>query len=620
MTGSVLHFGDGGMPPWWDIVNVTPNVAFSNTNLTVTANTSATGQNCAGRSNAKILTGYPSYWEVHLDALSISTFENIGVCNDLEPFLAGNRLGSTSSAGLGYDSGGFLDYNGTSHAAYAAYAQGNTICIAVNRPLIWFRVNNGNWNNDVIGNQNPATNTGGFNMAALLGSGNLYPAYNVYDITGHPQGQWTANFSQASWQFTAPAGYGPITAPNATHFGVTLFSEVWNPNNTGPNCTISNGGLTVQCTDFGNDQGTVATTSFAPTSSIYWSILVNAVAAGYEPIIGVCTSSFNVISNTLGSDNNSVGYSSNGDVSKNNTPLGTLPTYTNGDRIDVAVANGKIWYRKNGGNWNNDVIANQNPATNTGGFTHGLSGSLYPGVSGRANSQVTANFGPGSTYAIPAGFTTITQGTALHFSVKTPIIWSPKNYAVPGVLFANTYLTAQSAPNGFNDTGYGTPVYLANTFTYSEFLVNQLGTVQSNGVGVGSFGDNFLISINSFLGISKNSTGWFDNGLVTAYFANGTSYFPTIASFVAGTILCQAVDTGNNKIWWRANNGNWNNDVIGNQNPATNTGGFSLAAIVGNIYPAYQVRTANAGNAGTITANFTGPFTYPVPAKYSGFS
>jgi hypothetical protein len=229
------------------------------------------------------------------------------------------------------------------------------------------------------------------------------------------------------------------------------MTTTWNANNTGPNCVITNSELTIQCNDYGNDQGMVATGSFAQSLSLFWSMLVNETGAGYEPILGVCISAFAVISNTIGSDNNSVGYSSNGDVSKNNTPLDTLPTYAANDVIDVAVANGNIWYRKNGGNWNNNSSAN--PSTNTGGIAHGLSGSLYPGASGRAGSQITANFGASAfTYAVPSGFssfdgsggggggsgntsnTSVTVGTTAPSSPVVGQLWFNTNTGV-NVLF-----------------------------------------------------------------------------------------------------------------------------------------------------------------------------------------
>jgi len=66
----------------------------------------------------------------------------------------------------------------------------------------------------------------------------------------------------------------------------------------------------------------------------------------------------------------------------------------------------KIWFRQNGGSWNNDGSAN--PATNTNGITITVSGALYVCAEMNSNnvaSAITANFG-GSAYgtAAPSGF------------------------------------------------------------------------------------------------------------------------------------------------------------------------------------------------------------------------
>jgi hypothetical protein len=65
------------------------------------------------------------------------------------------------------------------------------------------RVNNNGWNNDVIGNQNPATNTGGI---STTGTPALYPAL-VYRSDTADAMQVTGQFSSASWSFSAPAGF-----------------------------------------------------------------------------------------------------------------------------------------------------------------------------------------------------------------------------------------------------------------------------------------------------------------------------------------------------------------------------------------------------------------------------
>jgi hypothetical protein len=91
---------------------------------------------------------------------------------------------------------------------------------------------------------------------------------------------------------------------------------------------------------------------------------------------------------------------------------GVGPTYQTssaGQTVRVAYdgPNAKMWFQTNGGNWNNDVIGNQNPATNTGGLdVSGLAAGPYYAAATlyNQNDALTANFNPSSP---PSGFVAI---------------------------------------------------------------------------------------------------------------------------------------------------------------------------------------------------------------------
>lgn len=120
---------------------------------------------------------------------------------------------------LGYDATGAVKINGTTVATIATWAQGNRIDCAVNIPLqlIWFRVAGGNWNNDVIANQNPATNTGGISFATMTIFGVLQAAVSA-TLTGTV---WTAVFSSGSFAGTPPSGYVSLDSINAAAIKVS---------------------------------------------------------------------------------------------------------------------------------------------------------------------------------------------------------------------------------------------------------------------------------------------------------------------------------------------------------------------------------------------------------------
>lgn len=109
-------------------------------------------------------------------------------------------------------------------------------------------------------------------------------------------------------------------------------------------------------------------------------------------------------------NNNSAACNSAGQVFLNNSVVTTIATFTTGDTVCMAVdfTNSRAWWRVNGGNWNNDVISNQNPATNVGGVNISTlnAGPYFAGVTiGSSADTSTFDFGvPAYAQAPPSGF------------------------------------------------------------------------------------------------------------------------------------------------------------------------------------------------------------------------
>ena len=79
------------------------------------------------------------------------------------------------------------------------------------------------------------------------------------------------------------------------------------------------------------------------------------------------------------------------------------------------------------------------------------------------------------------------------------------------------------------------------------------------------------------------------NGIV--YLASGVLKYNnttvgTFESYTTGDTISFALDKDNNKLWVRKNGGNWNNS--GSDNPATNTGGYTIS-VTGALYPTAYV-------------------------------
>jgi hypothetical protein len=119
-----------------------------------------------------------------------------------------------------------------------------------------------------------------------------------------------------------------------------------------------------------------------------------------------------VMTGLLGATAEGVGYNKDGTVKIVNVTVATIATFTAADNIGVAFDpfSEKVWFRKNGGNWNNDVIGNQNPATNTGGISLATMSktSFCAAWGGSATASITAKFATASwTYTAPSGFLSI---------------------------------------------------------------------------------------------------------------------------------------------------------------------------------------------------------------------
>jgi hypothetical protein len=101
----------------------------------------------------------------------------------------------------------------------------------------------------------------------------------------------------------------------------------------------------------------------------------------------------------------------------------------------------------------------------------------------------------------------------------------------------------------------------------------------------------------------------FNNGQV---FIHGV-LIGTGAVWTTGTVIDEAVDLVNNRVWYRAGGGNWNGS--GTANPATNTGGIDISTL--NPGPYFAANSLGTTVGETYTVNF-GATAYSFAAP-SGF-
>lgn len=205
-----------------------------------------------------------------------------------------------------------------------------------------------------------------------------------------------------------PGRFGPIIV-GGTSAGAS--TTTWNPSDKNAGITLSNGDLTATATSASSK--VVRSVASHSSGKYFCSFHLDGPdSAAFRVAVGVADSTQS-LSGDLGlSGVHSAGvYDVDGVLyqSGGNSAVFTSTNPIIGDIVDMAldIDNLKIWFRRNGGNWNNNGSAD--PATNVGGATiFAISTPMF--VAGEllntsTTTALTANFGGSAyTYAAPSGF------------------------------------------------------------------------------------------------------------------------------------------------------------------------------------------------------------------------
>ncbi len=190
---------------------------------------------------------------------------------------------------------------------------------------------------------------------------------------------------------TRPGLRAAILAPRKT----------WNPADA-RNLLFSNGNKTVT-NDVFNTYGVARSTVSASSGKKYWEMFISAfsVAAVTEGIANRDAT----LTSYLGTDTAGMGWGGDGAIYGG--AGGAIQTWADGDTLCFAldIDNGNIWFRTNGGNWNNSATAN--PATNTEGKAISpVTAPFYAATSlYRDDDYAILNLGATPfAQAVPAGF------------------------------------------------------------------------------------------------------------------------------------------------------------------------------------------------------------------------
>lgn len=344
--------------------------------------------------------------------------------------------------------------------------------------------------------------------------------------------------------------------------------------------------------------GSIRGVNFQSTGKYYWeqTVISQALPSDANSLIGFGDSTAS-LTQYVGQNGNSWGYYHlGGGVFHNAAAVVTMNTATSGQIVGMAIDIDKqhCWWKVAAGNWNNDVTAD--PATDTRPIFCGGVVNVYAmtSMSQQKSSVISFDATP------PSGFTAgIPNGGSIYVAGDT---LDPVNVGKSVTVPAPSRLTALG-----NYVGNYSVVRSVNSFSsgkyYWEITATSL-TASATGFGIA----NASHSLTAFLGSDSNSIGWETGGVWRANTNQGSAGTPANAD-----TLSVAVDLTNNKIWFRRNCGNWDNNAA--HDPATNNGGFSISTLTGPFYAAANF----SGAADQATFNLGGSaFSCTVPSGFTG--
>lgn len=453
---------------------------------------------------------------------------------------------------------------------------------------VWFRMlPTGNWNGGAIGVQNPALNLGGVGFGTFNGK-TLGPAVWLSGITTF---QSIINTGERPFVGAVPAGFTsgwPRVTPVTTNF------TSWSPTDKYSTLTLSNNNLTANASPV-SAYGAVRAMHGKTSGKYYIEGVHNWLGNPSANLLFGIASGSHGLNQYLGSGNQSGGLDGAGNIQGVGGGTGGDPG--TGDIISLAVDvdNKQVWWRVQGGNWNNNAA--NDPGIGAGGKTFvSFIGPVFPAYNGGFGEQkvFTVNFGDSPfTYPVPAGFT---AGWPKNVATMLTVV---DNNGVIGN--AGTSITVSSSSGGARAAS---SIKSSGKY-YFEVVYNNVVS-NSTGAGLTATGVSSTVitgTVVDALAVFKTTGNiWID----------GANSGTALGAFGNGQLIGYAIDLDNKRAWLRlGGTGNWNNNI--SANPATNTGGLNISGLPDACPAGYC-----AGAADVMTFNFgASAFTGTPPAGFN---
>jgi hypothetical protein len=284
---------------------------------------------------------------------------------------------------------------------------------------------------------------------------------------------------------------------------------------------------------FGYQQSVLGETIISGTNKVMFSVLCNLL----EPqtligshVIGVGTTSMNYSSQYgayPGNDIYSIGFSDDGNYYFNGSSVVSgLPTWTDGDIIDIVISHGQYWWiRVNGGNWNNDQSAD--PTTLTNGLTMNGLTNFYPVLCPAYQGIMTVLNYP--KYGVPSTYNFLGNVTGSVGFFRTDGFDDNEFIDITNILLNSNYNNAPDASTGLTTNGYW------NSYSTLTSPVLSLDAADYSGSGpwIDSIGGKSFTLTNSPTWSSSNG-GYFNFVSSSSQYAICNTSLPSMSTWTVG--------------------------------------------------------------------------------------
>lgn len=212
---------------------------------------------------------------------------------------------------------------------------------------------------------------------------------------------------------------------------------------------------------FGYQKSVLGETIISGTNQVMFSVLCNLLEPSVlvdSHFVGVGTTSMNYEGNPYGgypgNDTQSIGFNAVGDYYYNGSVVSSgLPTWTDGDTIDIAISHGQYWWvRVNGGDWNNNPSAD--PTTLTNGLTMNGLTNFYPALCPAYQGIMTVLNYP--KYGVPSDYNFLGNVTSSVGFFRSTDLTEGSFIDLSETIAGQSFASGNDAKTWLNNNGYWT--------------------------------------------------------------------------------------------------------------------------------------------------------------------